>query len=151
TVQVTNTNNGCRNTATVEVPDEKVFPGITLSSTASTICTGTPDGTTSLATLTYPGVAVASPVTGYTFNWSSGQTTSTATALAAGTYTLTVTKSDVGCASDPVDVDVVDDFYLPVISLTPTNQTSCDPGNPNGVIAATIDETTIGGGAAVTA
>src|SRR5690606_15853296 len=101
--------------------------------------------------LTYQGVAVPSPFTGYTFNWSSGQTTATATALAAGTYTLTVTKTDVGCASDPVDVDVVDNFFIPVIALTPTNQTSCDPGNPNGMIAATIDETTIGGGASVTA
>ncbi|WKZ59083.1 MAG: gliding motility-associated C-terminal domain-containing protein [Cyclobacteriaceae bacterium] len=151
TVQVTNTNNGCRNTATIEVPDEKEFPIITLSSTPNTICTGTPDGTTSLATLTYQGAAVASPFTGYTFNWSSGQTTSTATALAAGAYTLTVTKTDVGCTSDPVNVDVANDFYIPVISLTPTNQTSCDPGNPNGVIAATIDETSIGGGAVVTA
>lgn len=151
TVLVTNTNNGCQNTATVEVPDEREFPIITLSSTENTICAGTPDGTTSLATLNYQGAAVPAPFAGYTFNWSSGQTTATATALAAGTYTLTVTKTDVGCASDPANIDVVDNFFIPVIALTTTNQTSCDPGNPNGVLAATINETTIGGGAAVTA
>jgi large repetitive protein len=149
TVLVTNTVNGCQNTATVNVPDVQELPLITLSSTDNSICTGTPDGTASLTTLSYQGANVPAPYTGYTFSWSTGGTTPSINSLAAGLYTLTVTKTDVGCTSDPVDVEVEDNLFIPPIDIVVTTQTSCDNLNPNGSLAASVDETGIGGSTGV--
>ncbi|MFZ6010318.1 MAG: FG-GAP-like repeat-containing protein, partial [Bacteroidota bacterium] len=147
TVRVTNESNGCRNTMTVEIPDEKEFPIVTLSATDNKLCTAVKDGTASLATLTYKGAAVASPYVGYSFSWSTGAITPSITQRPAGFYTLTATKVDVGCTSAPAQIEIKDDLFIPPINITATDQTSCDTNNPNGKLAATINQTTIGGGA----
>jgi hypothetical protein len=125
------------------------LPIITLASTPNTICNGTPDGTASLTSLTYQGNPVASPFTGYTFLWSTTATTSSIGTLPKATYSLAVTKTDVGCTSDLVFVNVDENFFIPPIDVAIVNQTSCNTTAPNGTLTGTINETTIGGGAAV--
>jgi len=151
TVLVTKQSNGCQNTSIVEVPDDRELPLISLTSSPNTICAGVPDGTASLATLTDRGVNILSPFTGYTFAWETGATTSTLLNRAAGNYSLKVKSTATGCESDSAFVDVINNLFIPPVNIAAGNQTSCDNLNPNGTLAATINETAIGGGAAVTA
>lgn len=151
TVLVTNQIKGCQNTSSVLVADNKELPIVTLSETDNTSCLVAKNGTAALATLTYQAAAVSAPYVGYTFSWNTGPTTPSISNLAAGNYILTAKKTNVGCVSNPVTITVDDNIFTPVINISPTPQTSCDNANPNGILAATIDETTIGGGAAVTA
>ena len=148
TVRVTDQSNGCRNTAVVEVPDEQSLPVVTLSSTDNKNCSAPFNGTASVNTITYKGAG--EPLAGYSFAWTHGPTTATTVALNAGTYTLRVTRVDVGCTSNPVQVDVDNNLYIPVINVAITNQTSCDVLNPNGILSASMDETSIGGGPSMT-
>ena len=148
TVLVTNQSNGCQNIATVEVPDQQTIPALALSSTPNKNCSAPFDGTASVNTITYKGSPEA--LTAYAFAWTHGPNTSIASALNAGTYELTVTRIDVGCTSNPVQVDVVDNRYIPIINITTTNQTSCDITIPNGILSASMNETSIGGIAAET-
>lgn len=151
TVLVTKLSDGCQNTSTVEVPDDRQLPLITLTSTDNTICVGVPNGTASLATLDDRGVNIPSPFAGYTFAWETGATAFTLPNRVAGNYSLKVRSNATGCESDSAFVDVGENFFIPLINITPTTQTSCDNSNPNGILAATIDETAIAGGGAVTA
>ncbi len=145
TVEIIYQPTGCRNTETLLVPSAPELPIITLAASDNTICTGTPDGTATLASLTYQGSAVSAPFTGYTFSWSNGATTPGINSLATGAYTLQVTKTDVGCQSDPVDVTVNDNTFIPPLSIALTNQTSCNSLTPNGSLSVAVDETGIGG------
>lgn len=145
TVSVINQTKGCRNNFTVEIPDKKEFPIVTLSETDNTICVGTKDGTALLSTLSYAGSPVGSPYNGYSFKWSTAATTPAINLLAAGFYTLEATKDDVGCTSTPVQIEVKDDLFVPPVSILLQDQTSCDVNNPNGMLTATVDETPIGG------
>ena len=149
TVLVTNQSNGCQNTETVEVPDNQSIPLLTLSSTDNQNCTAPFNGTAFVNTIVYK--TVLEPVAGYSFAWTHGATTSTASALNVGTYELTVTRIDVGCTSNPVQVDVNNNIYTPLINTAITNQTSCDVLAPNGILSASMDETSIGGSATETA
>ena len=56
-----------------------------------------------------------------------------------------------GCTSAPVIADVQNNLFIPPINIASTDQTSCDVNSPNGILTATINETTIGGGGAVNA
>jgi large repetitive protein len=149
TVLVTNQSNGCQNTETVEVPDNQSIPLLTLSSTDNQNCTAPFNGTAFVNTIIYK--TVLEPLAGYSFAWTHGATTSTASALNVGTYELTVTRIDVGCTSNPVQVDVDDDIYIPIINTAITDQTSCDVLNPNGILSASMDETSIAGSPTETA
>jgi hypothetical protein len=149
TVLVTNQSNGCQNTATVEIPNNQSLPVVTLNSSDNENCSTPFNGSASVNTIIYKGSPEA--LAGYSFAWTHGPTTSTISGLNAGTYELRVTRNDVGCTSNPVKVDVNNDLYLPVINVGITNQTSCDVTNPNGILSATMNETSIGGNAAETA
>lgn len=85
TVTVTDAN-GCTNTATTTVLQPVALTGTTASTNVS--CNGGANGT---ATVT-PGGGT-SP---YQYSWSNGQTSQTATGLAAGTFNVTVTDAN-GC------------------------------------------------------
>ena len=149
TVLVTNQSNGCQNTVTALIADDREYPVVTLTSTDNTKCVAPYDGAASLTSLTYNGSPIAAPYTGYSFDWSNGATTASLTQQQAGSFTLEVTKVDVGCTSAPVIADVQNNLFIPPINITSTDQTSCDVNSPNGILTATINETTIGGGAAV--
>ena len=151
TVLVTNQSSGCQNTATALIADDREYPVVTLSSTDNTKCVAPYDGAATLTSLTYNGSPIAAPYTGYSFDWSNGSTTTSLTQQQAGSFTLEVTKDDVGCTSAPVIADVKDNLFIPPINIASTDQTSCDVNSPNGILTATINETTIGGGGAVNA
>lgn len=88
TVTVTDLN-GCTQTNTVSITQ----PAALFTAAAATkhvSCYGSNDGTT---TSTMSGGTLP-----YTYSWSNGQTTSNASSLSAGTYTLTVTDKN-GCTA----------------------------------------------------
>lgn len=160
TVEVLVKQTGCAGTQTVSVDADGQAPVITMAApTPNTNCSATKNGAAALNTLSYRGSAVAAPYTGFTFNWTGTSPGTvgpapgnTYTALPAGTYNLTVTNTADQCTSNQLSVIVVDNLYLPLIAIDDSNhQTSCDPATPNGSVSASIDETAIGGGAAVTA
>lgn len=141
TVLVTNTMTGCQNTSTQAVADNRTLPVIDLVSADNTMCSGTPDGAASLSSITYDGVTQNLPSTfpGYSFNWSSGETTYDITQKPAGIYSLTVMRDDVGCTSDPVEAEIQDNLVLPTILTSATPQTSCDPDDLNGQVDTSVD------------
>ena len=138
TVEVKLVTTGCKSTATVLLPDNSVLPVLgALGKSDNTFCVGG-NGSASVGTVTYNGVAVLSPYTGYSFLWSNGQTTtSTTSTLTAGTYTLTITKSDANCTSDPVSVTINDNQVHPVITASAVGSTACSGGTPTGSITVT--------------
>jgi hypothetical protein len=164
TVLVTNSSDGCKNIFSVELPDAQVKPVLTLSSNPNTICNTavagvSENGTVQQLAMSYTGSYAGVQTLHY--NWFQGEyagavlpahtpsqtTVSNIASLAAGFYSGTVTIEEIGCTSDVVSVEVEDNFFIPPINITPVNQTSCDDLNPNGVLTATIDESSQGGSA----
>jgi hypothetical protein len=149
TVLVTNQSNGCQNTKSVLIPDERNYPVVTLKAVDNKMCEVPYSGSASIALLTYDGATVSSPYTGYSFQWAgdANETTTSLTQIKEGSFTLTVTN-DLGCPSAPMPVEIKDKPFIPVIDIDPINQTSCNTSTPNGMLTATIDETTNNGGGA---
>ncbi|MBN4062453.1 T9SS type A sorting domain-containing protein, partial [Bacteroidales bacterium AH-315-I05] len=121
-VTVTDTN-GCTSTGSAVVN----AAGCALSTTTSTTdvsCNGGSDGS-----------AVATTIGGssYTYNWSDGQTTQTATGLAAGTYSVTVTEVFDGC-TDIVSITVNEPTALS-LSISSSDETA--PGANDGSATVT--------------
>jgi hypothetical protein len=153
-VEVINRNDGCLNTEVIELADDSELPTLTLASTPNTICDVdniTPDGTVT-ATITNEIIGDT-----YTFAWLDifpdlgdpliGDTDGAIAQRDSSTYQAIVTHVETGCVSNPEQIDVDPNLFIPPIDIGVTNQTSCDNLNPNGVLAATIDETAIGGSA----
>ena len=87
--------------------------GLTLStpSTTSTTCSQA-DGTAS--------IQASGGTPGYTYLWADGQTTSTATALLAGSYSVTITDAN-GCSYTDIAGVGIDNSMSPVSTTTTTN------------------------------
>ncbi|MCH2045295.1 MAG: M12 family metallo-peptidase, partial [Saprospiraceae bacterium] len=115
--------NGCSANTSVVVADPTAITATSASTDES--CAGN-DGTATVA---------ASGGTGaYTYLWSDGQTTATATGLTAATYTVTIT--DVNACTD-VQTVVVNDGCIPCTLTASTigNDVDCNGGN-NGTASA---------------
>ena len=121
-------NTGCADTTTVTVT---TGPGSITATTTSTPATCTGNN----------GSASATPTSGnapYTYAWSpTGGTAASATGLAAGNYTVTVTDAN-GCSGTSVVtvsttvVPPVGNFSSPPVCIGNTNQfTDASTGNPN--------------------
>ena len=137
TYQVTATDvNGCSvsNSVTLIQPSLIVLTTRvdTLPSGTQVSCDGASDGS---ARVTATGGTI---VTTYSYLWSNGQTTSVATALAAGTYTVTVSDAN-GCFNT-ANVTVFDPNGISLTAAVTSNyngaQISCF-GLSNGTAAAT--------------
>ncbi|MBX7125340.1 MAG: gliding motility-associated C-terminal domain-containing protein [Cyclobacteriaceae bacterium] len=152
TVQVRILETGCENEATQTVADDSTLPLIDpLAHTDNTFCVGG-NGSASVTGITYQGAPAAPGFAGFSFTWSNGDSgPSTTTGMIAGNYTVTATQLTDNCKSNPVSVNIADNLFIPVIKVAKVSQSSCDPLNPNGQLTATVDETTIGGGASMTA
>jgi hypothetical protein len=145
TVRVIDNSTGCYDVEVREVPDEQELPVITVDANPNTMCVGA-DGEVFITSLTYKNVAEADPANpvnyNYTYSWTGTAAGSgpVFSGRMAGTYTLRVTNTDLGCTSDPEDAIVVDQLVYPDIVFDPTDpQTSCDPNQLNGAITASID------------
>lgn len=138
TVEVTIIATGCKSTATILLPDNSEVPVLgPLSKTDNLKCEDPRNGTASVGTVTYKGAAVNAPYTGYTFAWSNTGTTPTISNLPAGNYTLTVTKTDVGCTSAVKSVTVDNAPVLPAIVTAVQKSTNCAGGAANGEVSVT--------------
>lgn len=130
TYQVTmTTDDGCTSSANVTVSDQ--LASYTWTSTPTT-CAGFTDGTATINTSTTYGTV------SYLWDDPAGQTTQTATGLAAGQYNCTVTTS-AGC-SDVITVTV---DQLPGLQANITSQSdvTCNSGN-DGIIQVTASQGT---------
>jgi len=110
TVTVTDVN-GCSNYGPVTITEPTAI--VTITNTTNETCFGDADGTAS--------VNISGGTPGYTYLWSDGQTTSTASNLTAGSYTVTVTDAN-GCTS-PATVSVALTNPQIIISGTSTDVT----------------------------
>ena len=126
TLTYTVTQNGCTGT-NVKTVRVNALPSYTTSSTTATC--GTPDGT-----------ATVSLASGYTYNWSNGQATQTASNLAGGSYTVTVTSIATNCSN--TQTVAVATTNAPVVSYSGFNNnlTYCSADS-----AITLTGTPVGG------
>ncbi|MGE0773127.1 MAG: gliding motility-associated C-terminal domain-containing protein [Cyclobacteriaceae bacterium] len=152
TATITNSNLNCTSDpVTVEVVNNQIFPVIQTTLTPSTNCPGgAPNGV--LAAVVDEG---GSPTTtGYSFEWFDGNTTAdpsvgttaTVNGQQGGTnYTVEVYNDNTGCTS-VTSVTLVDNSQLPSISLTPSDNTVCDPliGFDGSIASSFVDANGLG-------
>jgi hypothetical protein len=159
TVKVTASVSGCFETESILLSDSSELPLIALVQTPNAICdpvvAGVPYNGTVSGTTDYRGSAV-SDYSDYYFNLFEGSDTTgtlhgTVSAAALnfielqdGIYTSRAYNTALGCYSDPVTIEVLDDFIFPVINLTERAATNCDPAIPNGAVTADAGGTTAG-------
>ena len=113
TVTVTD-GNGCTQTANTTVVDPNPI-AITLNTIASVSCNGGNDGSVD--------ATVSGGTAPYTYLWSNGQTTATASNLSAGTYSLTVT--DAGGCTQTASITLGEPTAL-IASVTLVSPISCN-------------------------
>jgi hypothetical protein len=80
-------------------------------------------------------ITVSSGTSPYTYNWGSGVTTEDRTALAAGTYTVTVTDASGGCTTTS-SFTVTEPATLLAVVVDNTTNLTCN-GSGNGAINIT--------------
>jgi SprB repeat len=117
---VTNTNNGCTQTASVTIPENKTLP---------TAVTVTPPPITCANTSISISAVGSSTGANFTYNWSgpgivSGGTTLTPTVNQIGTYTITVTDIQNGCTKTAT-VSVIENKTLPTADAGPDKLLNC--------------------------
>ncbi len=108
--------NGCTTVETVTITEPTVLTSTLVSSVDATGA-GAADGS---ATVSASGGSPA-----YTYLWSDGQTTATATGLLAGTYTVTITDAN-GCTTTET---VVINEPMPLTSTVTSTDVLCNGGN----------------------
>ncbi|MCX6273950.1 MAG: PKD domain-containing protein [Bacteroidetes bacterium] len=126
TVTVTDAN-GCTTTTTAIVTE----PTLLVASASSTpaLCNAGADGTAS--------VVANDGTPGYTYSWSSGGTGTTENALAAGTYTVTVTDAN-GCTTTATTTVTEPTLLVAAASSTPV---LCNGGSDGSAAVMTNDGT----------
>jgi len=115
--------NGCTKTETVTLTQS---PAITVSVTTNTA-----------SCLSSNGDATANPsggTPGFTYSWNNGQTAQTATGLAAGAYTVTITDA-AGCTQTALAN--ISNTGTPQANISSTNNVSCNGGS-NGSLVANV-------------
>ena len=122
TVTVTD-GNGCSSAAPVQITAPQQLSA--LVSPLPTTC-GKANGSAS--------ATASGGVTSYTFSWSSGATGTTVNALAAGTYSLSLTDAN-GCTTTPIPV-VIGSSTNPQLQAAVTTNVLCN--GQNGSVAATV-------------
>ncbi|CAN5565567.1 hypothetical protein BH23BAC1_BH23BAC1_32690 [soil metagenome] len=147
TVTATNNLTNCvSNPVTITIPDARIYPPVTINSSANTNCApASPNGSLS--------ATVGGSTTGYTFQWYTGglpisgspiSSSSTITGRAAGPYSVRVTNSSTGCASTAT-VTLGDQIITPVVSFSKVDQSVCTPANAR----ITVSSVTEGGAPAL--
>ena len=115
TLTITNTDNDCTATADVDVTQDITAPVAAIVTPIAIDCNNTSivlDGGTSTGT-------------NLSYSWApSGGTGATLNAVAAGTYTLTVTNMDNGC-TDTEEVIVIDNTTTVTVTASVSNELTC--------------------------
>jgi hypothetical protein len=110
--------NGCSSTQSVSISEPTALAAIATSMDA--MCNGSSDGSAS--------VTASGGTPGYTYNWApTGGTAATATGLAAGTYTCTITDANNCTMTQTVLVSEPD-----ALIANPTSTSALCNGNSNG-------------------
>ncbi|PCJ84382.1 MAG: hypothetical protein COA57_09285 [Flavobacteriales bacterium] len=125
TYNVTITDNaGCVETATISIDEES---GMTITTTTSNANCGTSDG--------LANINVQNGTTPYTYQWNdpNSQTSSTATGLAAGSYTCIVT--DAAACTDTIQISITTSSGLTINSSSSANEL-CNAGNGSASVTA---------------
>jgi gliding motility-associated-like protein len=145
TVQVTDGASGCSIVRSVTVPLQQGVVTVAATPTPNSIClpASAKNGRIQVTEVRFNNVVVTD-LTGYTFSWYlEGSTTAikegpdpSLTGREAGRYQVRATRTDLGCISDPLTVEIVDQLPVQTLTLNATPQTSCDANNPNGRIDA---------------
>lgn len=141
---------------TTPVQTTQVASGLCAGTYTVTVTDATPGTTTALVTITQPAAMTLSVTTGtascsgsngsatvtpsggtsaYTYAWNNGQTAQTATGLAAGSYSATVTDAN-GCTA--TTVANVSNTGVPQANISPVTNVSCNGGSDG---AATVNVT----------
>lgn len=146
---VTNTNNGCIETASVNVSENMTEPVAVANATGILTCANSQmnlDGTGSSV-----GGSFSYLWTTVDGNIFSGNTTLMPTINAPGTYFLEVTNTSNGCTNS-VDVTVMGDVAAPIANILPPNSLSCanltldlDGSNSSNGIDFSFNWTTVDG------
>ncbi|MBK8877093.1 MAG: HYR domain-containing protein [Haliscomenobacter sp.] len=116
--------NGCTATATYVVTEPATAPNVNITNVIDADCSG--NGT---------GQATAVPVggsPGYSYLWSNGQTSATATNLSAGAYQVTVTDAN-GCTA--VGFVVIENPANLLVSITAQTNVLCNGESTGGAVA----------------
>ncbi len=114
TITVTDNNNGCSSSATINVIPDVNLPVVVANSNGTITC--------STNTVEIVATTTSSPVS-YTWSGSgiiSGANTASAVVNTAGTYSVTVTNTSNGCSTTTV-VSVVSNTTAPSVSLASSN------------------------------
>jgi hypothetical protein len=146
TVLVTDLANGCRNTATVQLPDQSALPIITLGQDPNKKCSNF-NGEAYITAVTYKG-APYNTTSNLTYKWFDGSGIATPhnpqvdadriTGLQNGLFfSATVTMDDVGCTSDYVAVEVLNGIVFPDIATDVTGSKNCTGGAADGTATVT--------------
>ncbi len=147
-LEVTSISTGCVSTAQRNVTNAPIEVEIlAITSTDPTACTP-PNGQIEVTSIT-PGTLADYDFTFYLGDPGSGgiqvQTGlgPVYTDAAEGTYYVEATHLIYGCTNNLNEIELEDNLTYPALNLVSfTNQTNCDPGNPNGELSATADGTT---------
>lgn len=113
---------GCVSTATVVITQP---PVLTLSTSNQSATCGMSNGTAT--------ASVGGGTPGYTYSWNNGQTTSTATGLSAGVYSILVTDAN-GCTQT---IPVTISSSVGTITNTTSSNVLCNGGNTGAANATT--------------
>jgi gliding motility-associated-like protein len=145
TVVATDPASGCTVSRSMTVPLQEGVVTVVATPTPNSICSPATakNGRIQVTEVRFNNVVVTD-LTGYTFSWFvegsttpiSGQTGTSLTGREAGRYQVRATRTDLGCISDPLTVEIVDQLPVQTLTLNATPQTSCDANNPNGRIDA---------------
>ncbi len=120
-VTVTDSDNGCSNTTSVEVAQDITEPSADISGVTVLTCN---DGTSVLDASGSTGQGELS------YLWSTGEETATIEVSEAGEYSVTITDSDNGC-SDTTSVEVSEDISVPEAMISGETELTCDTQSTN--------------------
>jgi hypothetical protein len=117
--------NGCHGTASVTITQPPAL-NVSTDSIVNVNCNGAATGSAT--------ASVSGGTPGYTYNWSNGETTNTATGLSAGSYTFTVTDAN-GCVASAV-ANITQPNAL-IVSIS-TDRLPSSPSFNNGELNAVV-------------
>jgi len=115
-VTVTDLDNGCQETASLQITSDKTIPTVNISADALQLTCDT----TSIE------LVASTNATNPSYSWTGGLNTSSIDVVTPDTYAVTVTDLNTGC-SNSASIDVVQDISSPIVTIVPSaTRFTCD-------------------------